>query len=54
MENKREYKGKKKKKAAQISMEICFLATNTRPLPDCSFTPDFYECHSLKASLYIP
>ena len=36
MENKREYKGDQPSKAAQISMGIYFLATNTRPLPGCS------------------
>lgn len=36
MKNEREYKGDQPLKAAQISMEIYFLATNTRPFPGCS------------------
>jgi hypothetical protein len=36
MKNEREYKGDQPLKAAQISMGICFLATNTSPLPGCS------------------
>ncbi len=54
MENKKRVQRRPTlKKAAQISMGIYFLATNTRPLPGCSLLI-FMSVIPLKASLYIP